>query len=282
MKKIFAFVILAVFGLILSGCWPAEIGVTTVFNADGSGTRTFVIDIMDEDLADGPIINPDDPDQDEGKGPVTNNPYIDGGVVAIQTWLEENSPEFITVHEPRVDGYHRYFTLSFDYTSFEDFLDKYEQLVNLSDGISWDDFDDSEKPSLKVEGFLTKKLTYTESAELMKASLDWAITGIWNDIYVPDPLLADFIGKNDIWVLANVKFSLGDGEFKEERHYDPEAEEGDADNNTGKVVFVESSDFTVTGNTLDVLMVTVLSVAGVLVLAGAGVLVFFLLKKKPV
>lgn len=281
MKKIFALVVLAVFGLILTGCWPAEVGVTTVFNADGSGTRTFVIDIMDEDLADGPIINPDDPDQDEGKGNVENNPYIDGGVIAIQEWLEDNSPEFITVHEPKVDGYHRYFTMSFDYTSFDDFLDKYAKLVNLSDTMSWDDFDDSEKPNLKVEGFLTKTMTYTESAELMKASMDWAVTGIWNDIY-NDNGLGEYIEKENIWVLANVKFTLGDGEFKEERHYDADAEEGDLAGNTGKIVFVETTDFSVTGNSLDVVMVTVLSVAGVLVLAGAGVLVFFLLKKKPV
>lgn len=281
MKKIFSLVTLLVVALVLTGCWPAEVGVTTEFNADGSGVRTFVVDIMDDSLSTEPIVNPDDPDQDEGKGPVLNDKHVDGGVEAIQTWLEENAPSFITVHDATVDGYHRYFTFSFEFSSFEDYLDKYEQLVNLSPTISWDDFDDTEKPQLKVEGFFEKTLVYSESMDILKASLDWAVSGIWEDIY-QEADLADFVFKEDIWTIANVKITIGDGEFKEERYYDPNAEEGNAAGDTGKVIFVESTEFEVSGKSMDILMLSLVIGGAVVVLAGIGVGVFFLLKKKPV
>jgi|SRR5690554_458030 len=281
MKKVLMSIVALAIVSMLAACWPAEIGVETTFNADGSGTRVFVIDIMDDTLSTTPITNPDDPEGTEGKGAVLNDKHVDGGVIAIQAWLEDNAPDFMTVHDATVDGYHRYFKLSFDFESFDDFLAKYELLVNLSPNLSWDDFDASELPTLtsSTSGSV-KTMTFTESKVMVEASLDWAISGIYEDLY-NEADLAGFVTKADIWVLANVKVTLGDGEFKEERHYDPDAEEGDDAGNTGKVIFVESQEFEATGEfevpTTNIWLIVGI-VAGVLVLGGLGA--FFLIKKR--
>ncbi|QWB96248.1 hypothetical protein KHQ89_02075 [Mycoplasmatota bacterium] len=217
---------------------------------------------------------PDDPEGTEGKGAVLNDKYIDGGVLAIYTWLEDNSPSFITVEPAEVDGYHRYFTLSYDFDDFDDFLDKYEQLVDLSPNLSWDDFDDSEKPSLEIEGGLTKTLTFSESKAIVEASLDWAIDGIWNDIY-DEADLAGFVTKADIAVLAGYTVNIGEESIEELSYYDPDAEDGDS---TGAMVYVESNEFELSGSFTNTGLIVGLSIA-VVVVIGAGVFVFFKFKK---
>jgi hypothetical protein len=273
MRKVFSILVLAVLALVLSACWPAEVGVETHFNADGSGTRVIIIDVMDDLLSTTPITNPDDPDGTEGKGAVLNDKHVDGGVIAIQAWLEANAPSFMTVHDPEVDGYHRYFKMSFDFSSFDDFLDKYEQLVNLSPNLSWSDFDADEKPTLEVTGGLTRTLTFKESRAIVEASLDWAIDGIWNDIY-DEADLAGFVTKADISALANYTVTIGDGEYEELRHYDPNAVDGDG---TGKVIFVENDSFTVVGQATNVGLLVGIIVGAVAVIAGG---VFLVLKLK--
>ncbi|MDI6453115.1 hypothetical protein [Peloplasma aerotolerans] len=273
MRKVFSILVLAVLALVLSACWPAEVGVETHFNADGSGTRVIIIDVMDDLLSTTPITNPDDPDGTEGKGAVLNDKHVDGGVIAIQAWLEANAPSFMTVHDPEVAGYHRYFKMSFDFSSFDDFLDKYEQLVNLSPNLSWSDFDADEKPTLEVTGGLTRTLTFKESRAIVEASLDWAIDGIWNDIY-DEADLAGFVTKADISALANYTVTIGDGEYEELRHYDPNAVDGDG---TGKVIFVENDSFTVVGQATNVGLLVGIIVGAVAVIAGG---VFLVLKLK--
>lgn len=278
MKKILTLAVMLVTVLLLAACWPAEVGVTTEFNANGSGTRTFVVDIMDDTLSTTPIGNPDDPEGVEEKGAVINDKHIDGGLIAIQTWLEENAPDFITVHPARVEGYHRYFTFSYDFSSFKDFLEKYETLVNLSPTISWDDFEDSEKPQFTAEGFFEKKLTFKESKVLLEASLDWAVDGIFNDIYNEQDL-AGFVTKADISVIANVVIQLGDGEFKEERHYDANRDDG-TDGDKGVIVFVESEEFEVDGKSMDMLTLGLTIGGAVLALLAIAGGVFFFMKKR--
>ncbi|VEU83317.1 hypothetical protein [Acholeplasma hippikon] len=283
MKKILLVIITLVSVFMLTACWPAEVGVETTFNADGSGTRVFVIDIMDDTLSQTPIINPDDPEQDEDKGPVVNDKHIKGGLSKIQDWLEANAPDFMTVHPMTTDGVHRYFKMSFDFTSFEDFLAKYKQLVNLSPSISWDDFDETELPTFKVEGSGSMKdITFTESKVLVEASLDWAVEGIYKDLYDAQDL-AGYVTKVDIWVLANVKIQVGDGKFEELRHYDPNGVE--ADGKTGKVIFVESESFTAKGKGEIKSGMSTLAVVGITagsILVVGGVLAFFMLKKRSV
>jgi hypothetical protein len=273
-RKYLVLVLMAVLALSLTACWNGEIGVVTTFNADGSGTRTITLDVMDDTLSDTAITNPDDPDGTEGKGAVLNDKYIDGGVLAIYTWLEDNSPSFITVEPAEVDGYHRYFTLRYDFDDFDDFLDKYEQLVNLSPNLNWSDFDDSEKPSLEIEGGFTKTLTFSESKAIVEASLDWAIDGIWNDIYVEGDL-AGFVTKADIAVLAGYTVNIGEESIEELSYYDPDAEDGDS---TGAMVYVESTDFDLSGSFTNTGLIIGLSIA-VVVVIGAGVFAFIKFKK---
>lgn len=264
-KKILALVVMIGLVFSLTGCWPGEIGITTVFNQDGSGTRTIVLDVMDDTLSAVPIINPDDPDQDEGKGAVINNKHITGGLLEIQTWLEDNAPEFITVEDATVEGYHRYFTMTYTWTDFDDFLAKYEQLVNLSPNMSWSDFDDSEKPMLETSGLYTRTVSFSESRAIVEASLDWAIDGIWNDIY-DEADLAGFVTKADITVLAGYRVEIGEAFTEEIGAYDPDAVDGDG---TGAMVYVESEDFSVEGQFSNVGMVIGTIILGVAVVAGA-------------
>lgn len=274
MKKLFVLLFMAVLLVSLTACWPGEIGITTVFNANGSGTRTIVLDVMDDLLSTEPIGNPDDPEGVEGKGAVLNDKHIEGGVVAIQTWLEENAPDFITVEAMRTEGYHRYFTMTYDFSSFDDFLDKYEQLVDLSPNMSWSDFDDTEKPSMEVTGGFKKSMTFKESRAVLEASLDWAIDGIWTDIYDGADIV-DYVTKADISVLAGYTVKIGDEELEELRYYDPEAEDGDTF--TGKVIFVESDEFELAGSFTNTGLIIGLSVGVVAIAAGA--VVFFMKRK---
>jgi hypothetical protein len=275
MRRIVSLLVLALFVFALSACWPGEIEVSTTFNADGSGTRYIILDVMDDTLSATAITNPDDPAGTEGKGAVLNDKHITGGVIAIQTWLEENAPDFITVHAAKVEGFHRIFTMSFDFDNFDDFLDKYEQLVNLSPNMSWDDFDEDEYPTLVVTGGFTKTLTFKESKAIVQASLDWAIDGIFNSIYDAADL-AGFVGKADISVLANYTVTINEGKYEELRFYDPAAVDGTG---TGKVIFVVSEDFTATGQFVNTGLIVGL-VLGVVAVAAGGAFVFLKLKKK--
>lgn len=274
-KKVLMLVVFLGLGLVLMGCWPAEVGVTTTFNADGSGERTIVIDIMDDTLSDDPIVNPDDPDQDEGKGAVINDKHITGGLTEIQTWLEENAPDFITVEDSYTDGYHRYFVMSYSWEDFDDFLEKYQTLVNLSPNLSWDDFDEEELPMLETSGLYSRELNFSESRAIVEASLDWAVDGIWNDIY-DEADLAGFVTKADISVLAGYKVVINDSELEEVAYYDPDAQDGDT--GTGVRVFVESETFETSGVFSNTGMVVGTVVVGLLAVAG-GVFAVFKFKK---
>lgn len=279
MKKGLMLFVLFVFALTLSACWPGEITVETTFNADGSGTRYIIIDVMDDTLSTTPIINPDDPEQTEGKGAVLNDKHLTGGVLAIQTWLEENAPEFITVHEAKVvDTYHRIFTMSFDFDDFDDFLEKYEALVNLSPNLSWDDFDATELPQLETTGGFTKTLTFTESKAIVQASLDWAVDGIYNSIYDAADLTG-FVTKDDISVLASYKATINEGVYEELRHYDAAAEEGNEQGDLGKIINVESDEFEVTGSFVNTGLIIIIIVAAVVVIGGGFFVVTKVLKK---
>lgn len=273
-KKVLTLVLFLGLALMLMGCWPAEVGVTTTFNADGSGERTIVIDIMDDTLSDEPIVNPDDPDQDEGKGAVINNKHITGGLPEIQTWLEDNAPDFITVEDSYIEGYHRYFVMSYTWDDFDDFIEKYQTLVNLSPNLSWDDFDEDELPKLETSGLYNRELKFSESRAVVEASLDWAVDGIWNDIY-DEADLAGFVTKADISVLAGYKVVINDSEMEKEAAYDPDAQDGD--DGTGAVVFVEDETFEASGEFTRTGMIVGTIVVGVLLVGGA---VFAVLKFK--
>ena len=238
----------AVFALVfvMAGCWQAEIKVDTTINGDGSGTRSFIVRVYDDSLSTDPIINPDDPDQSEGKGPVINDKHIVGGVEAIQDWLEANAPTWMTVEDMGTEGVQRIFTLTYEFEDFEDFLAKYEELVDLSPTLSWSDFDEEELPMWECEGTFKKTCNFEESAALVQASLDWAIAGIWNDIY-DEADLAGYVDKDSIAVLADYVLDVNGVKVEELSEYDPEAADGEG---FGATVYVDpESVYTATTET---------------------------------
>lgn len=272
-KRSILLVLLFAITLTLTGCWPGEIQVDTTMNNDGSGSRSFVVTVYDDSLQTDPIGNPDDPDGTEGKGAVINSIHITGGVSEIQTWLTDNSPSWMTVEDMKTEGNQRIFTLTYDFTDFEDFLAKYEELVNLSPNLTWADFDEDEKPTFVCEGFLTKECTFTESTTLVNASFDWAKDGIWTDIY-DEASLAGYVTKDDIAVLADYTLDLN-GETIEELHaYDATAVDGDG---TGAVVNVTSESFTLATSFTNTTSVVIIVVAAIAAIGGGAVL--FLRKK---
>lgn len=274
MKKLLSVFSLLVLTFVLTGCWNGEIAVTTEFEADGSGTRTLVLDVMDDTLADGPIVNPDDPEESEGKGAVLNNEHITGGLPAIQTWLEDNSPSWITVEDMTTDGYHRYFTLSYDFTDFEDFINRYKELVNMSPNLSWNDFEETDYPTWECKGSIKKSCTFTESKSTLEASLDWAIDGIYNDLYDATSL-AGYVTKDNISVLADYTLFVGDNKVEDLHAYDPDAPDGD--DCTGKVVYVANSEWTASDDFTNTTLIYIIVGAAVVVVGGA---VFGILKFK--
>ncbi len=249
MKKRFislGFMFLFIF--ILAGCWAGEITVDTTINADGSGERVFVLEVMDDTLSEEVILNPEDPDQVKDYGPVLNDKHIEGGIPAIQTWLEENAPAFLTVEPMQTEGVIRTFTLSFTFDDFDEFLERMQTLVNLSPVLSWDDFDADELPTFVCED---DTCTFTESRIIVEAALDWAIDGIFNSIY-DEADLAGFVSKADIAVLASYRVTVIEEVYEEMRHFDPDADDGEhpetGEPQFGKVIFVESDMFELTAD----------------------------------
>lgn len=271
MKRKFLLLSTFVFTLVLSACWPGEIGVSTVIDENGAGHRDFFLVVYDDSLSANPITNPDDPDGSKGNGPVLNNKHITGGVTAIQDWFEENAPSFMEVLPMRTEGLQRIFTLRMEFDSFEQFLSQYEQLVNLSPNLSWSDFTAAEKPTLaqvEVDGEL--RVTFRESTEILQASFDWAIDGIYNSIFL-EADLAGFLDKASITQFATYNLEIGDETLNIESVYNETAQQ---------VVFIDQASFTLTGsfdvpanNTLLIALIA----AGVLVVAGG---LFFVFKKK--
>lgn len=284
MKKILSFTVLLGIIVLLTGCWPGEVTTITDINRDGSGTKTYELVVWLSGT------NFDDPDEDEGKGAIDNDKYIVGdGVEAIQTWLEANAPDWATISRDDrvVEGLDaKVFVLSYDFTDFDDYLAKYAELVNLSPTLSWDDFDETEIPSLvteevEVDGAKVERVTYTESLVMVQASIDWAIQGIFNDDSVFDEAdLVGFIGAGDISKVAGVIVNLGEeSTLTEYRYYDADIAEGqqDLEGNElyGKVVypsgdadglFIVHDDVELPSNTLlfvGIGVVAVLAVAGV-------------------
>ena len=241
MKRTLLMAVMLVITLLLSACWPGEINVTTVMDENGAGHRDFIVVVYDDSLSEDPIPNPDDPDGTKGNGPVLNDKHVVGGVEALQTWLEDNAPSFMEVLPMETEGLQRIFTMRITFESFEEFLSLYEQIVNLSPTLSWDDFTDAEKPTLEVvEGDDTTTVTFTESKVLLEAAFDWFIDGVYNDIY-DEADLAGFVDKASISEFAEVNLTLGDQTLEITSEYDATIDNGDG--TTGAVSFVDEESF---------------------------------------
>ena len=215
-RKILLGFVLTVFAFLLAACWNGEVKVETTFNNIGGGERIITFDVIDESLSDEPILKRDK------TGNVENNQYIEGGVIALQAWFEANAPEILTVHPMETDGYYRYFTLSYTFESWQDFLAKYEILVNASpEEYTWNAFLPEQLPTMTVVG---KKVTIKDSRDVLKASLDWAVDGIYNSIYKKD-VQGAANHKNAIYDLFNITMHLGTQNYELENYYDDGLEE---------------------------------------------------------
>lgn len=278
MKRKLAFLSIMAFTMVLSACWSGEIGVDTVMDADGAGHRDFYVVVYDESLSDTPIINPNDPDGAKGNGPVLNVQHIEGGIPAIQDWLEDNTPAFLEVLPMRTEGVQRIFTVRMTFDSFEDFLGQYEQLVDLSPNLSWSDFTDAEKPTLTtVEEDGLSKVTLTESNVILQASFDWAIDGIYNSIFL-EASLAGFVDKTSLSQFATYNLTLGEETLNIVSEYDPAVV--DSNGRLGQIVYIDQPSFTLTSTTELPAMNTLLFVLiGAAVVAVAGGAYFFTKKK---
>ncbi|GEM_PF-795229 len=280
-RKVTLVSMLLLFVFVLTGCWQGEVFVDTTFNADGSGERIFQLTVYDDTLADEAIPNPEDPTGEKGHGPVINDKHIVGGLPAMQTWFEENAPDFMEVHDMETDeeNYLRIYTLSFAFDDFDEFLERMETLVNLSPVMSWEDFDADELPAMECDGmFFTETCTFTESREIVEASLDWAIDGIWNDIYDADDL-EGFVEKGDIAVFADYRTTVFDSTYEEMGHYDPDAEDPDHPDIGGLYVYVDSDFFEVVGERTNSAGISIV-VAGAIIVIGLAVGAVYIFKLK--
>jgi len=278
MKRKLTFLSIIVFTMVLSACWSGEIGVDTVMDLQGAGHRDFYVVVYDDTLSTTPIINPNDPDGSKGNGPVLNNQHIEGGIPAIQDWLEDNTPAFLEVLPMRTEGVQRIFTVRMTFDSFEDFLGQYEQLVDLSPTLSWSDFTEAEKPTLTtVEEDGLSKVTLNESNVILQASFDWAIDGIYNSIFL-EASLAGFVDKTSLTQFATYNLTLGEEELSIISEYEPDVV--DSNGLLGQVVYIDQPSFTLTSTTelpaLNTLLLVVIGGAVAAVAGGA----YFLLKKK--
>ena len=279
MRKVLSILTIITISLVLAGCWPGEIGVSTTFDVDGAGHRDYRLVVYDDSLSTTPISNPDDPEGTKALGEVLNDKHIDGGVEAIQGWLETNAPVFLEVLPMETEGVQRIFTLRMTYESFEEFLSQYEDLVNLSPNLSWADFTEEEKPTLvttEADGITT--VTFEESQVLLEASWDWALDGIYNSIF-QEADLAGFVDKSSITQFATYDVDLETETLSIVSEYDPDVE--NSDGTIGSVQFIDVGEFSLAHSFDTPFAFTPLLIG--LIVAGAALLVggvVFVVKKK--
>ena len=279
MRKALSVLTIIAISLIRAGCWPGEIGVSTVLDVNGAGHRDYRLVVYDDSLSTEPIANPNNPEGTKALGDVFNDKHIDGGVEAIQDWLETNAPVFLEVLPMETEGVQRIFTVRMTFTSFDDFLAQYEDLVDLSPNLSWADFTDEEKPTLvttEADGMTT--VSFEESQVLLEASMDWALDGIYNSIF-QEADLAGFLDKTSITEFATYDVELGTETYSIVSEYDPDVE--NSDGTLGSIQFIDVGEFAVGYSFETPFAFTPLLIG--LIVAGAALLVggvVFIVKKK--
>ncbi len=176
MKKLLTLAMALVFiATVLTACYPAIMNAEMALDEDGSGTRTFVAEI----LKDG-VPNPDDPDDAEKNvsGMFTDPGYFPTGIQAAVDYLNTIRPEALselTVAE-ETDRYVVTFTMDFD--SIEDFNTK---MKTLTADFDWVEEEIVEATFEKVDaGNNQTTITYTEDLSLVNIASLWMSHGLWN------------------------------------------------------------------------------------------------------
>jgi len=144
--------------------------------------------------------------------------------------------------------------------------------------LSWADFEENEKPTWDCEGTINKACTFKESKVIVEASLDWAIDGIFTDIYDADDL-EGYVTKADIAKLANYTLIVGDTKIEDLQTFDPTAVDDEAKGYTGKVVYVQNDEWEATDEFTNTTLIVVMIGAAVVVLGVGAFAVTRFMKK---
>jgi len=168
--------VIGAIALALSACYPAIIESTLTVNLDGSGTRTFVADL----IKDGEP-NPDNP-SDEVSGMFTDPGYFPAGLEAAVDYLNDLKPDFVSELEmEELDDRYRV-TFSIDFDSIDDLNDK---VLTLSNDLDWDEADIAPAVLDIEEDDEEIVYTYTEDVSFLNISILWISNALWD--YEPTP-----------------------------------------------------------------------------------------------
>lgn len=172
MKKLLTLAISVIaLALVLTSCYPAILNTTMEVNLDGSGTRTFVVEL----LKDGET-NPDD-SSDTVAGMFTNPGYFPQGIDPAVAYLNTLRPACLSplVATEETDRYVVTFKMEFD--SIDDFNTK---MHTLTEDLDWDEEGIVEATLTSVVGDTTTSYTYTEDVLLVNIGSLWMSYALWD------------------------------------------------------------------------------------------------------
>ncbi len=202
MKKLISLSLsLVMLAVVLTSCYPAIINTKMDLNSDGSGTRTFIAEI----LKDGQP-NPDTP-SDPAKnvtGMFTDPGYFPSGMQAVVDYLNTVKPAAVSAitMEDKTDRYVMTFTMSF--TSISDFNTKMKTIITPAD---WTTYALEDSTFVKVDAGNNKSnITYTEDLSLVNLSTTWMSYALWNS-----PVAQKVFDK-----------AYAQGQYNWEKHYNDE------------------------------------------------------------
>ncbi|MHB8962981.1 MAG: sortase B protein-sorting domain-containing protein [Saccharofermentanales bacterium] len=172
MKKLIALVVSVVMlAMVLTSCYPAILNTTMSINLDGSGTRTFVVEL----LKDG-TVNPDDGTKSV-TGMFTDPGYFPQGIQPAIDYLNTIRPAALSAltATEETDRYVVTFTMEFD--SIDDFNTK---MHTLTADLDWSAEEVVDATLTAVLGETQTAYTYTEDILLVNIGSLWMSNGLWN------------------------------------------------------------------------------------------------------
>ncbi|MHB1483628.1 MAG: hypothetical protein ACYCYI_03100 [Saccharofermentanales bacterium] len=203
MKKLLSLTLaIGLLAILLTACYPAIINTKMELNADGSGKRTFIAEV----LKDG-VPNPDNP-TDPAKnvsGMFTDPGYFPSGMQAAVDYLNTVRPTAVSAitMEEKTDRYVMTYTMDFE--SIDDFNTK---MKTLTAGLNWTTEEIAEATFVKVDaGDNQSTITYTEDISLVNIATLWMSHALWNS-----PVADKVFDK-----------AYAQGQFNWEKHYNDDA-----------------------------------------------------------
>lgn len=173
MKKVSVVLILMFVLLTFSGCWAGETtGNMTIKSEKGMGSKTVTFTIL-KDTSNKP----------DGSGKVADNSkYFPQGISAVTTWLQSNVPSGYKVDfSEKADRY--VYSITYTFNDIADYNAKTKALIGSA---NWSKYKLSDATLAATEKNGTYDVTFTESADTLKASVMWAIDGLYDNKQVFD------------------------------------------------------------------------------------------------